>query len=220
MEEGKCMTWVKRKRITETKSSESWEEKAFSEAAEGRGLWIWPPRSYSCSFCKREFSSAQALGGHMNVHRRDRALLKQIPPIESHHHPHLPHHHKDQYHQERLIKSLAAPYSNHYNPAAAAKRLPPRVPNEGADSELGRKDDDAQTKLSVGLHFELAGDRPKAAAAFGGDDAFSSKRRKIGCGRVSSLMPLLFPKSYGDEIFSSTEELDLELRLGDAPKIN
>ncbi|KAL3727068.1 hypothetical protein ACJRO7_031901 [Eucalyptus globulus] len=40
----------------------------------------WPPRSYSCSFCKREFGSAQALGGHMNVHRRDRARLRQSSP--------------------------------------------------------------------------------------------------------------------------------------------
>ncbi|KAL8515699.1 hypothetical protein ACS0TY_014397 [Phlomoides rotata] len=39
----------------------------------------WPPRSYICSFCKREFRSAQALGGHMNVHRRDRARLRQSP---------------------------------------------------------------------------------------------------------------------------------------------
>ncbi|CAL1383204.1 unnamed protein product [Linum trigynum] len=30
---------------------------------------------YVCSFCRRDFSSAQALGGHMNVHRRDRATL-------------------------------------------------------------------------------------------------------------------------------------------------
>ncbi|XP_004495287.1 uncharacterized protein [Cicer arietinum] len=36
----------------------------------------WPARNYSCSFCKREFRSAQALGGHMNVHRRDRARLR------------------------------------------------------------------------------------------------------------------------------------------------
>ncbi|PKA45860.1 Transcriptional regulator SUPERMAN [Apostasia shenzhenica] len=42
----------------------------------------WPPRCYSCSFCKREFRSAQALGGHMNVHRRDRARLRQSPPWE------------------------------------------------------------------------------------------------------------------------------------------
>ncbi|XP_072959140.1 transcriptional regulator SUPERMAN-like [Typha angustifolia] len=43
----------------------------------------WPPRSYACSFCKREFRSAQALGGHMNVHRRDRARLRQSPPWDT-----------------------------------------------------------------------------------------------------------------------------------------
>nr|CAD1843868.1 unnamed protein product [Ananas comosus var. bracteatus] len=43
----------------------------------------WPPRSYTCSFCKREFRSAQALGGHMNVHRRDRARLRQSPPWDT-----------------------------------------------------------------------------------------------------------------------------------------
>lgn len=56
----------------------SWEEQAFAEdAASPLGSFVWPPRSYSCTFCRREFSSAQALGGHMNVHRRDRARLKQ-----------------------------------------------------------------------------------------------------------------------------------------------
>ncbi|KAL6619485.1 hypothetical protein ACP70R_034624 [Stipagrostis hirtigluma subsp. patula] len=57
--------------------NESWEERAFAEDSAGHlGGCIWPPRSYSCSFCGREFRSAQALGGHMNVHRRDRARLK------------------------------------------------------------------------------------------------------------------------------------------------
>ncbi|KAH1253576.1 Transcriptional regulator SUPERMAN [Glycine max] len=40
----------------------------------------WPPRSYTCSFCRKEFKSAQALGGHMNVHRRDRPRLRQSSP--------------------------------------------------------------------------------------------------------------------------------------------
>ncbi|XP_019191266.1 PREDICTED: transcriptional regulator SUPERMAN-like [Ipomoea nil] len=50
----------------------------------------WPPRSYTCSFCRRDFRSAQALGGHMNVHRRDRARLRQSPPRDNsngHHSP-------------------------------------------------------------------------------------------------------------------------------------
>ncbi|GKV05888.1 hypothetical protein SLEP1_g17840 [Rubroshorea leprosula] len=36
-----------------------------------------PPRSYPCSFCQKGFSNAQALGGHMNIHRRDRAKLRE-----------------------------------------------------------------------------------------------------------------------------------------------
>ncbi|KAK3226321.1 hypothetical protein Dsin_006183 [Dipteronia sinensis] len=35
-------------------------------------------KSYTCAFCKRGFSNAQALGGHMNIHRRDRAKLRQF----------------------------------------------------------------------------------------------------------------------------------------------
>ncbi|XP_057459214.1 transcriptional regulator SUPERMAN-like [Lotus japonicus] len=42
----------------------------------------WPQRSYTCSFCRKEFKSAQALGGHMNVHRRDRARLRQLSPTD------------------------------------------------------------------------------------------------------------------------------------------
>nr|CAB3459794.1 unnamed protein product [Digitaria exilis] len=32
-----------------------------------------PKPYYECVFCKRGFTTAQALGGHMNIHRRDRA---------------------------------------------------------------------------------------------------------------------------------------------------
>ncbi|XP_010517050.1 PREDICTED: uncharacterized protein LOC104792567 [Camelina sativa] len=63
--------WIPKK----SKKESSWEELAFAEDDAAGSLW--PPRSYTCSFCRREFRSAQALGGHMNVHRRDRARLKQ-----------------------------------------------------------------------------------------------------------------------------------------------
>ncbi|CAK9318718.1 unnamed protein product [Citrullus colocynthis] len=33
-------------------------------------------RPYECTFCKRGFTNAQALGGHMNIHRKDRAKAK------------------------------------------------------------------------------------------------------------------------------------------------
>ncbi|KAI4319567.1 hypothetical protein MLD38_033152 [Melastoma candidum] len=32
--------------------------------------------SYGCTFCKRRFMNAQALGGHMNIHRKDRVKGK------------------------------------------------------------------------------------------------------------------------------------------------
>ncbi|XP_015876825.2 zinc finger protein 10 [Ziziphus jujuba] len=88
----------------------SWDDKAFTQEYSSSATrcvegYIWPPRSYSCSFCMREFRSAQALGGHMNVHRRDRAMLKQslISPhtasttttnqVSHSHQNHNPHHH-------------------------------------------------------------------------------------------------------------------------------
>ncbi|MCO5558223.1 hypothetical protein L7F22_011804 [Adiantum nelumboides] len=59
------------------------EAKAFEEDL--RRMSNWPPRSYQCSFCHRLFTSAQALGGHMNIHRRDRArsLLHATGSIDS-----------------------------------------------------------------------------------------------------------------------------------------
>ncbi|KAH7548141.1 hypothetical protein ACOSP7_032517 [Xanthoceras sorbifolium] len=91
--------WMKRREIlmksssfgdsttTTTTTTSSWEERAFAEDANGSlnggGGCVWPPRSYSCSFCKREFRSAQALGGHMNVHRRDRARLKHSLSLQN-----------------------------------------------------------------------------------------------------------------------------------------
>lgn len=39
--------------------------------------WSGQARPYICDFCKRGFSNAQALGGHMNIHRKDRAKLRQ-----------------------------------------------------------------------------------------------------------------------------------------------
>ncbi|CBI23578.3 unnamed protein product, partial [Vitis vinifera] len=62
------------------KVKDSWNCNSGSYGEDCPDGFSWPPRSYTCSFCKREFRSAQALGGHMNVHRRDRARLRQSPP--------------------------------------------------------------------------------------------------------------------------------------------
>ncbi|XWS55631.1 hypothetical protein CRYUN_Cryun09bG0017500 [Craigia yunnanensis] len=91
MEQARCWMCTKRRHglsshlqaSTNDAYDDSWIEQAFAEDAAGSlGGCIWPPRSYSCSFCGREFRSAQALGGHMNIHRRDRAKLKQSPTLQ------------------------------------------------------------------------------------------------------------------------------------------
>ncbi|KAK2995920.1 hypothetical protein RJ640_029802 [Escallonia rubra] len=68
------------KQAAQAEDDDSWEVRAFAEDTGNIMGTTWPPRSYTCTFCRREFRSAQALGGHMNVHRRDRARLHQAPP--------------------------------------------------------------------------------------------------------------------------------------------
>ncbi|KAK8359696.1 hypothetical protein V6Z12_A04G113100 [Gossypium hirsutum] len=96
---------------TKASYDDSWEEQAFAEDTAGSlGGCIWPPRSYSCSFCGREFTSAQALGGHMNVHRRDRARLKQSPTS----HDEILHH--DPQNSPNHIQKPFLPVSFQYQP--------------------------------------------------------------------------------------------------------
>lgn len=79
---GPCWMWNPNMQAT-TEEDESWEVRAFAQDTNHAMGTTWPPRSYTCTFCRREFRSAQALGGHMNVHRRERARLHQAPSVSS-----------------------------------------------------------------------------------------------------------------------------------------
>ncbi|KAL5197509.1 hypothetical protein ABZP36_001021 [Zizania latifolia] len=38
------------------------------------------PQYYECNYCKRGFTNAQALGGHMNIHRKERGTAGAKAP--------------------------------------------------------------------------------------------------------------------------------------------
>lgn len=81
-------------------------EKPYLSKGEGKGKWdsknfsfkedhscgvSWPTKQvFTCNFCKRQFRSAQALGGHMNVHRKDRARLRLLSSSSFDDHNHNP----------------------------------------------------------------------------------------------------------------------------------
>ncbi|KAL8530335.1 hypothetical protein ACS0TY_007389 [Phlomoides rotata] len=62
-------------------------------------------RSYECVFCKRGFNTAQALGGHMNIHRKDRARNK--PDSDKKDHDHV-------YTATRLYHQIPSSSPNHH----------------------------------------------------------------------------------------------------------
>ncbi|KAI3474122.1 hypothetical protein Pfo_028910 [Paulownia fortunei] len=279
MEQARYWMWAKRKPDSNphilapaamNSYGDSWEEQAFAEDAAGTlGGCVWPPRSYSCSFCRREFRSAQALGGHMNVHRRDRARLKQspIPPTEV----------VTQNHALNPCTSFEAPYSSQictflynnpnpefsdtgpfekistlcfFSPLAQKKDKdnmisshPPSWSSfvaEKRDRVLGsikneekksttvepdsrvEKEDCVTEDLPMSLNLVVCRTQTNTSSD---EEVASCKRRRIES-KPSSFFPKLsavdrcIPQSEVLKLCSgSAEELDLELRLGNAPKV-
>lgn len=120
-------------------------------------------RSYECTFCKRGFTNAQALGGHMNIHRKDRAKAKQTTgPSFITSNPMLTH---EDYMNPRYIAPISSDTSRHspvfesqrnylryYQPSASNPRNPPayNVPRSESLSMMN-EDQLLGANLSLGI---------------------------------------------------------------------
>ncbi|XP_058208198.1 transcriptional regulator SUPERMAN-like [Rhododendron vialii] len=192
----------------------SWEEQAFAY----NSGFVWPPRSYSCSFCKREFRSAQALGGHMNVHRRDRARLKLLVSPQNEVVHQLNHDTPSQvcYENSNLDPSgnpsfLSTSPHGHYSPSRIS-------PDSKTAGEKGtRREDFVENNLFVGRNSVISQNRP---CGFDVDQEVicsSHKRHKTSSTVSSSFQRCCLQSEVLGLKTGSLEELDLELRLGDPP---
>ncbi|TYI91437.1 hypothetical protein E1A91_D03G192500v1 [Gossypium mustelinum] len=151
---------------------ESWEVKAFAEETSNAMGTTWPPRSYTCTFCRREFRSAQALGGHMNVHRRDRARLHQTQPPphggDATTGPLINHTLLYQFPSPNGLFFTSSPTNNAcsidspYHPSVPPKNFPATPPGLNSSSSLCSSSQDLKETSMEDLDLELRlGHRPK-----------------------------------------------------------
>ncbi|CAM8999875.1 unnamed protein product [Rhodiola kirilowii] len=194
---------------------ESWEVRAFAEdTASGMGT-TWPPRSYTCSFCRREFKSAQALGGHMNVHRRDRARL-----------------HQTQKSLMKIINPNPSYPSSSFTSGGSTLLIPTQefLVNGGLCLLYQLRNDnpnplDRNTILSVSPYPEADNSSPSFIAAFPQAKypySFTKNNHQISSKPSASLNRYYHKNSLTsseghDSGQHNTGDLDLELRLGHGP---
>ncbi|XP_022143921.1 transcriptional regulator SUPERMAN-like [Momordica charantia] len=188
---------------------DSWEEQAFAEDTAGHlsgSGCVWPPRSYSCSFCKREFRSAQALGGHMNVHRRDRARLKHEsfkPQIETHQIPPQNNPFPFTPSSETVCDDNLVGYNNP-NPRSSSSSFLSVLPTQNVEkSDL--------TPITLNKFHQSSELSKKASDLMDNIDAVCCKRKRTD---AASTVAFIFRSEVLGLSHGSVEDLDLELRLG------
>ena len=213
---------------------ESWEVRAFAEDTSNMMGTTWPPRFYYCSFCRREFRSAQALGGHMNVHRRDRARLHQasvvphnnnnsnnsnINPISSFSNTpsflNISHHHQDPFVANGglcLLYPFPSPNNNNNDPFSSLAH------NNNACGDLPSTVFSVSSSHSQYSSLQYSPIRVPSCSATSFD--FSVAQPAAASGR-NNVFSSYSGKVEQEPIISSSthhglhhEELDLELRLG------
>ena len=146
--------------------------------------------SYECIFCRRGFTTAQALGGHMNIHRRDRTRVMKSSPAASasvsessyrYYHPYPMH----------KVRSIFNP-----PPVSDYPKSPACLPNEYGSRYARSCTKDDSRRMRELSHQEL-----HLGLRLGLMNVVDGDGKGVGGGE----------EKKGD---AEEEELDLELRLG------
>lgn len=153
-------------------------------------------RSYECTFCKRGFTNAQALGGHMNIHRKDKAKMKQSASSSS-----------------LSMSSNKMPVDDISKIISTPARLPWVIPSTTTEGR-GRGEDRGEITSST-MEETLKG-KVRQLQLFEKSSNMDQKFRvhQVLPLEASSDQKMVPPFQHG----STVSELDLELRLGPEPQ--
>ncbi|KAL3517672.1 hypothetical protein ACH5RR_020261 [Cinchona calisaya] len=160
-------------------------------------------RSYECVFCKRGFNTAQALGGHMNIHRKDRARNKPAAASTNSTNSNK-HHHKENYMVPRFLYQQINHPSYQVRHHVVASTHDDALQFNHSRSSFPVSGSPSQP-FSANHHYNAQRFNP-----FGVDHHWSPSFG-LACGSSAHVEDIEKGRRVGG---SQEEELDLELRLG------
>ena len=167
---------------------------------------------YKCTFCRRGFPTAQALGGHMNIHRRDRAKPTRDSPATG-----------------ITTVSRNVEYYNKYRHLLGPSSYPPAqssIPIPiGAGSSFSRYY--TSSAAVAGARLDAEGGNPNSVSprelSLFGEATSRDQDLHLGLGRHGHIVVGEGSRAPADGSSERQEpgeperELDLELRLGRCP---